>query len=124
VIPIARIAWMALDCPEPRELATFYGTVLGMAIDEDRSDTEWVELKVDRGFGLAFQRVDDYTPPQWPDQQHPQQAHLDLEVEDLDAAEAQVLAVGARKHEFQPGRTFRVYLDPVDHPFCLILKQS
>jgi hypothetical protein len=45
--------------------------------------------------------------------------HLDLDVPDLDAAEEQVLALGAIKHEHQPGTTFRVYLDPAGHPFCL-----
>ena len=30
-----------------------------------------------------------------------------------------VVALGARKHEHQPGKTFRVFLDPAGHPFCL-----
>ena len=30
--------------------------------------------------------------------------------------EEQVLAIGARKHEHQPGTTFRVFLDPAGHP--------
>ena len=29
------------------------------------------------------------------------------------------LAPGAAKHEHQPGTTFRVFLDPAGHPFCL-----
>ena len=53
--------------------------------------------------------------------EHPQQIHLDLEVDDLDAGEAAVVALGARKHEVQPGETFRVFLDPAGHPFCLVL---
>jgi hypothetical protein len=32
-----------------------------------------------------------------------------------------VLTIGARKAEVQPGETFRVFLDPVGHPFCLVL---
>ena len=40
---------------------------------------------------------------------------------DLDAAEAAVLGLGATKHEHQPGATFRVFLDPAGHPFCLCL---
>jgi hypothetical protein len=32
-----------------------------------------------------------------------------------------VLALGAKKAEFQPGTTFRVFLDPAGHPFCLVL---
>ena len=69
---------------------------------------------------LAFQRVADHRPPEWPGAEHPQQLHLDLEVDDLDAGEAAVVALGARKHEVQPGETFRVFLDPAGHPFCLV----
>ena len=29
------------------------------------------------------------------------------------------LELGAIKHEHQPGTTFRVFLDPAGHPFCL-----
>ena len=38
---------------------------------------------------------------------------------DLDAGETAVVALGATKAEFQPGTTFRVFLDPAGHPFCL-----
>ncbi len=48
-----------------------------------------------------------------------QQVHLDVMVDDLDAAEHAVLDLGAIKHEHQPGETFRVFLDPAGHPFCL-----
>jgi hypothetical protein len=42
-------------------------------------------------------------------------------VPDIDAAEPAVLAAGATLHEHQPSETgsFRVYLDPAGHPFCL-----
>ena len=120
--PIARLSWTAIDCPEPRVLAAFYAAVLDWPIDDDLSDDAWIELKNDGGATLSFQQVADYTPPQWPSQEHPQQEHL--EVDDLDIAEAQVLALGARKHAVQPGTSFRVYLDPADHPFCLILRYA
>ena len=61
----------------------------------------------------------DHVPPVWPDPTGPQQAHLDLAVEDLDEAEERVLALGAVKPDFQPGETWRVYADPAGHPFCL-----
>ena len=47
--------------------------------------------------------------------------HCDVVVDDLDAAEAAVLKLGATKHEHQPGTTFRVFLDPAGHPLCLCL---
>ncbi|NUR94484.1 MAG: VOC family protein, partial [Kribbellaceae bacterium] len=52
-------------------------------------------------------------------QEVPQQLHLDVMVRDLDEAEREVLAIGATKAEYQPGTTFRVFLDPAGHPFCL-----
>ncbi|MFB9631630.1 VOC family protein [Nonomuraea helvata] len=30
-----------------------------------------------------------------------------------------MLELGASKHAHQPGRSFRVFLDPEGHPFCL-----
>lgn len=120
--PIARLAAVALDCPDPEALAAFYGALLGVGIDPEESEGDWVELRRLPGSpALAFQRVDDHRPPEWPGAEHPQQLHLDLAVPDLDAGEAAVLARGARKHEVQPGESFRVFLDPAGHPFCLVI---
>ena len=47
--------------------------------------------------------------------------HLDVMVQDFDSAEPAVLELGATKHEHQPGTSFRVYLDPAGHPFCLCI---
>ena len=106
-----------LDAADPRRLAEFYSRLLGWPIGRDEPD--WVQLEPIGGVLLAFQHAPDHVPPQWPSAEHPQQMHLDLDVPDLDAAEAAVLELGARKHEHQPGKTFRVFLDPAGHPFCL-----
>jgi catechol 2,3-dioxygenase-like lactoylglutathione lyase family enzyme len=115
------IRWslVALDCPDPSALASFYADLVGWEVDDD--DGDWVELRSDRGATIAFQRAPDYQPPVWPSADRPQQAHLDFDVDDLDAGEAHALAIGARKAEVQPGTSFRVYLDPAGHPFCLVL---
>lgn len=116
---IARFSLVALDTPDPRGLAEFYGALTGWPIrDEDEAD--WIELDSGGGTTLAFQLAPDHQPPVWPSSDRPQQAHLDFDVDDLDAGEAQVLAIGARKAEVQPGDSFRVYLDPAGHPFCLV----
>jgi hypothetical protein len=47
--------------------------------------------------------------------------HFDVVVDNLDKAEEEVLAIGASKADHQPGETFRVFLDPAGHPFCLCL---
>ncbi len=122
---------VVLDCPDPLRLARFYGDVLGWDLEEG-SDTDWATLvppgggvspeRPDGRTTLAFQRIDDWVAPTWPGGAHPQQFHLDLSVEDIDAAEPAVLAAGATVHAQQPSPDggFRVYLDPAGHPFCLV----
>jgi catechol 2,3-dioxygenase-like lactoylglutathione lyase family enzyme len=108
----------AFDCPDPQALAAFYSKITGWEIVRDIGD--WVELGNEGGPTLAFQLAPDHQPPVWPSADHPQQAHLDFEVTDLDEGEGNVLALGARKAEVQPGTSFRVFLDPAGHPFCLV----
>lgn len=118
-MPIARFPSIVIDCSDPSELATFYATLLDWNIDASQ---DWVDVRPDdKGQCISLQRVQGYTPPQWPGQQVPQQMHLDVVVDDLDIAEAAVLGLGATKHEHQAGTTFRVFLDPAGHPFCLCL---
>ena len=45
---------------------------------------------------LAVQLAPDHFPPDWPGPSRPQQLHLDIEVDDVDQAEREVLALGAR----------------------------
>ena len=88
-------------------------------MDED-GDNTWVELYGDFGTTLSFQAVEGYRAPSWPGQERPQQAHIDIGVTDLDAAQQQVLALGATLLEDWNGtRTWRVLTDPAGHPFCL-----
>jgi hypothetical protein len=47
--------------------------------------------------------------------------HLDIMVDDLEAAGADAVAAGATLAEFQPQDDVRVYLDPAGHPLCLFL---
>jgi predicted enzyme related to lactoylglutathione lyase len=113
---IARFPSIVIDCPDPGALATFYGAMLDWKVEVSPG---WAEIRAEYGQCISFQQVEAYTPPSWPSQQVPQQMHLDVIVEDLDAAEAAVLDLGATKHEHQPGTSFRVFLDPAGHPFCL-----
>ncbi|WP_042402682.1 VOC family protein [Streptacidiphilus carbonis] len=117
---IGTLQTFALDCPDPTALAGFYaGLVGGKVVDEDGGN-EWVELRGDYGTALSFQRVETYRPPSWPGQERPQQSHIDIGVTDLDAAQAAVLTLGATLLEDWNGtKTWRVFADPVGHPFCL-----
>lgn len=114
---IAEVGAVVLDCPDPRALADFYARVLGGSVEEQE---DWVDVKVPGAPTLSFQAAPGYVPPRWPSPEHSQQFHLDLTVEDLDAAEKEVLALGAKPLETgDRSRTFRVYADPAGHPFCL-----
>lgn len=120
-----------VDCPDAVALGSFYSRLLGWPVEEGGND-DFVTLVPPGGVvsaenpdgrpSLAFQRVPDDVAPTRPAGAHPQQLHLDFRVDDIDAAEPDVLALGATRHEHQPSErgTFRVYLDPAGHPFCLV----
>ncbi|MER5832473.1 VOC family protein [Streptomyces sp. NPDC002130] len=121
---VARFRSVVVDCPDPRALARFYAQVGGGTPEDD--DPDWVVLRVPGGPRLAFQCSPDYTAPEWPRADHDaQQFHLDFDAgstwDEIDAAEERVLALGARvldKEDYEK-KDFRVYTDPVGHPFCL-----
>lgn len=110
-----------LDAADIAGLADFYRTILGW--DFIDADDDWITIRPAEGVapGMAFQLAPDHVAPTWPDGAVPQQSHLDLDVVDLDEAEAFVLEAGATATGLPEGEghTFRVYLDPAGHPFCL-----
>ncbi|MFE3737014.1 VOC family protein [Streptomyces sp. NPDC059134] len=118
--PAIRYLAVTLDCPDPAELARFYSEALNLPVAH--STDGFVLLGHEGAPGLGFYRLDDYQPPTWPDSSVPKQAHLDLGVDDLDAAEARLVALGAVKANTQPlPDRRRILLDPAGHPFCITL---
>ena len=118
--PRMSITGIVLDSPDANQLAEFYRRLLGWPTGAD--EPGWVTLRPpDGGTGLSFQTEDAYVRPRWPAGAGDQQmmVHLDIEVDDLDAAGAHAIAAGATLAEYQPQEHVRVYLDPVGHPFCL-----
>jgi hypothetical protein len=114
---VARNGIVALDCDDHVALANFWVAMLGgdVMFIHDTSiviRTEWM--------WLSTMRIADYRPPTWPSNEVPKQIHLNLAVDDVDAAVAESLRLGARSASFQPfPSSFRVMLDPAGHPFCL-----
>ena len=111
-----------MDAPDARELAGFYRQLLGWEVAKDEPD--WVTLRpAGGGAGLSFQTERAYVRPVWPARPgEPQMSmHLEIEVDDLDAACAAAQAAGATLAEYQPQENVRVHLDPAGHPFCLFL---
>ncbi|MBA3430184.1 MAG: VOC family protein [Actinobacteria bacterium] len=121
---IGRLQSVIIDCPDPRSLADFYEQLLGLPRTEDTP--EWVTLSSPSGGPtVALQRVAGYQAPSWSADGPPQQMHLDVLVGDLNVGEEQVLALGASLLEGSDKPIgFRVYADPVGHPFCLVTPEA
>jgi predicted enzyme related to lactoylglutathione lyase len=72
---------------------------------------------------VGVQLAPDHIAPEWPDGTPQQQIHLDLWVEDFQAAHEEVAALGATvlktAADSESADNFQVYADPAGHPFCL-----
>ncbi|WP_026120018.1 VOC family protein [Nocardiopsis potens] len=116
--PAARFSAVTFDCPDPAELARFYGEALGLPVAF--SSDHFVFLAQEGAPGLGFNRVADYRPPTWPEPEREKRAHIELGVDDLDAARERLVALGATEAPVQPDPDrWRVLLDPAGHPFCI-----
>lgn len=114
--PEIAVDYTVLDCPDPRALAEFYRDVLGWEIV--LSEDDWAVLQGPGALRLAFQLAPDFAPVRWPAEGV--KMHLDFVVDDMDAAQRWVLALGADLVEGGVNHpTFRVFRDPVGHHFCL-----
>ena|SRR5437867_1068800 len=118
--PRMTLSTVVLDAPDAAALAEFYRRLLGWTVE--RAEADWVKIApADSGTALSFQTESAYVRPTWPAEPGDQQMmlHLDIKVDDLEAAGAHAIAVGAVLADFQPQDDVRVYLDPAGHPFCL-----
>ncbi|MBB5953782.1 catechol-2,3-dioxygenase [Saccharothrix tamanrassetensis] len=114
---VGRLAAVTLDCANVEELAAFYVAAAGLEAVEVSEKGAF--LSNGDGVAVALQQVEGYRAPEWPGQTVPQQLHLDLAVEDLAKAEAELLELGASKPAEQPAEgKYLVLLDPAGHPFC------
>ena len=132
------VVQVVLDTTDVRSLAEFYRQLLGFeyrAGDEpppsgqtDDRGQDWLVLRHPSGSPrVAFQQVAALRRSTWPENEVPQQLHLDLSVPSLAEFERQhqrALQVGAtllydRSHD--PQEPLRVYADPAGHPFCIFV---
>src|SRR5437870_2144700 len=94
--PRLTLTGTVLDAPDANALADFYRRLLGWEVRTD--EPGWVALRApDGGAGLSFQSEPNYVRPTWPSRSEAQQMmlHLDIEVDDLDAAGAHAERLGA-----------------------------
>ncbi|MEV4948919.1 VOC family protein [Streptomyces sp. NPDC053755] len=128
---VAKTCVLVLDCAEPERLAEFYASLLGADV-EAGGDPDFVVLTGGSGTVLAIRRDHGYAPPSWPRPDDAQQAHVRVLVapEDLDEAEREAVALGARPvaavtQPFVPGaredrrHEERTFADPAGHSFTL-----
>ena len=111
-----------LDAPDAVALAGFYVSVFGWPIAKQEDDFAAIAVPGTSSY-LAFQTSAGYLPPTWPNAGGRQQMmmHIDVAVDDLDAAVAHAVELGAVVAEFQPQPDVRVLYDPAGHPFCLYI---
>jgi catechol-2,3-dioxygenase len=107
---------VTVDCPDAGELSAFYGELLGKPVTYEADGMAMIGE--DGAQPVLFQQVERYVAPRWPDPAYPQQVHLDVTVDDVDAAERATLALGATRLPGE-GENWRVYADPAGKPFCL-----
>jgi len=106
-----------LDCPDAKTLSTFYSDLLGKPVTYESDGVAMIGEDGDQP--VMFQQIEDYSAPQWPDPAHPQQFHLDVRVDEIEAGEKAALDLGATRLDGQ-GENWRVFADPAGKPFCLI----
>lgn len=114
---LATLKMVTLDSSDVRRDVTFWAAVLGWDVAHEQD--EYGMLMSQDGMALGFGLVEGYEAPGWPNEHGSKQFHLDLAVDDLDAAAERVVGLGGTLPEEQPGETWRVVLDPSGHPFCL-----
>lgn len=112
-VPLA-IAAVSIDCGDPVELARFYAAMLHGSVIWSTPDSAGIRCG---SYVLAAQRVENYTPPQWPGSSI---VHLDVHGDaDVNTLVDVAVAAGARVAEQQPDSRWTVLLDPAGHPFCI-----
>src|SRR5258708_2220893 len=114
---IGSLRAVALDAPAIDLLATFYEQLAGWRRVPDDDDDEWITIASGDGWRIGLQRATDHVPPHWPDQDRPQQAHLDFRVPDIDGAAEPAHPLGASL--LRPTERWHTLADPAGHPFDL-----
>ncbi|MFO7548007.1 MAG: VOC family protein [Acidimicrobiia bacterium] len=111
---------VVFDAADLASESHFWAGVLGGTVD---AEDDWHMVLVDGKPRVGVQLAPDHVPPDWPNGVPKQQIHLDLWVDDFEAAHDEVMGLGARL--LQPAAetgdfdNFQVYADPAGHPFCL-----
>ncbi|WP_114560707.1 VOC family protein [Desertihabitans aurantiacus] len=128
--PRIELTSVTITSPAPRRLARFWAELLGWPVTADEPpgpgeppEAGWAQVRPPEGvhgFTLNLEWERHYRRPVWPAEPDAQVAtqHLDLHTDDVAAAVARAVGLGAVLAEHQPQEHVRVLLDPDGHPFC------
>lgn len=114
---------IVFDARDIEAESTFWAGLLG---GEVHRDDDWHSIVVGGDWIMGVQHAPNHVAPQWPKGPQQQQVHLDLHVDDLDAARRRAVELGGRELQ-APARPadnpdgdelFTVYASPAGHPFC------
>jgi hypothetical protein len=111
---------VVLDVPDIVTEADFWKALTGGTVSME--DDDWITVVTPDRWGIAFQLAPDHIAPQWPGQERPQQAHLDLNVPDLATATARAVELGATV--LRENERWITLADPAGHPFDLCLEEE
>ncbi len=114
----AKVGYIVIDAVDPDRLAPFWCGILGVHVDATIGDGDFLILSpAEDGLTVGFQRVPEAKAGK-------NRVHLDLVVDDLDTATAEVEGLGGRWLE--PGTTrelegfrWRCMADPEGNEFDL-----
>lgn len=129
-MPRLALTSITVTAPDPRALAEFYAGLLGFPVARtegpapgEPSNAGFAQVRTGGGPTLNFEYERHWRAPVWPAEAGAPHAtqHLDIHVDDLDAAVEHAVAQGARLADHQPQPDVRVLFDPAGHPFCLFL---
>ena len=111
---------VVFDAADLAAESAFWAAMLDGRVFTD--DTWHSVFDADGHWVIGVQLAPNHVPPDWPDG-NPQQVHLDLHVDDMAAAHAMAIGLGARLLKASDDPTaaegHQVYADPAGHPFCL-----
>ena len=110
-----------MDCNDPVTLSKFWQQILGGDVDSRTETSDWVALSGVPGLGyLGFQKVPE-------PKEVKNRVHIDVDVESIDDAVAQAVALGAKRVAGvieEQTNWFQVMLDPDGNEFCFILRKN
>jgi predicted enzyme related to lactoylglutathione lyase len=111
---------VVFDAADLSPESSFWAGLLGGTVD---AEDDWHMVFVDGRPRVGVQLAPDHVAPDWPHGSPKQQIHLDLWVDDIEAAHDEVVSRGATllkaADDSESPDNYQVYADPAGHPFCL-----